>query len=77
VGEIDAAMADVSATLLARAGQTQLHACDGRVLNELLVQPPSAAAPAADSSETLPAANSSRLGEARVAARLRRLGYIE
>jgi predicted AlkP superfamily phosphohydrolase/phosphomutase len=78
VGEIDAAMADVSATLLARAGQSQLHACDGRVLDELLVLPPSAAAaPAADSSETLPAANSSRLGEARVAARLRRLGYIE
>ena len=77
-GEIDAAMADVSATLLERAGQAGLHACDGRVLRELLIQPPSVvASPAAQSGETIPAADSSRLGEARVAARLRRLGYIE
>jgi hypothetical protein len=71
-------MADVSATLLARAGQSQLHACDGRVLRELLIQAPEApAAAAASSGEAMPAADSSRLGEARVAARLRRLGYIE
>jgi predicted AlkP superfamily phosphohydrolase/phosphomutase len=79
-GEIDAAMADVSATLLARMQLSHLHACDGRSLDEILTdgsratvpQPTAAAAPAQRTDATTGAA-----AEARVEARLRRLGYIE
>ncbi|HKU41766.1 MAG TPA: alkaline phosphatase family protein [Polyangiales bacterium] len=78
-GEIDAAMADVSATLLARARLSGLHASDGRVLSELLREPVAqSTAPAAISGEPVaPAEPLAAAGEARVAARLRRLGYIE
>lgn len=82
-GEIAAAMADVSATLLARLGRSDLHRCDGAVLEAVLRgsgRTPNAD-PAAPSSHVdlrtdfaTPAASSD---EARVEARLRRLGYIE
>jgi len=81
VGEIDAAMADVSATLLARMQLSHLHACDGRSLDEILTdgsratvpQPQAAIAAPAQRTEPTPGA----VAEARVEERLRRLGYIE
>jgi predicted AlkP superfamily phosphohydrolase/phosphomutase len=89
VGPIDAAMADVSATVLARMGMSQLHRCDGRVLTEMLVagesghaldpEKNSTALPVRNAPQTdAPRTNAdSGLAEARVEARLRRLGYIE
>jgi predicted AlkP superfamily phosphohydrolase/phosphomutase len=85
VGEIDAAMADVSATLLARLGRSNVHACDGRVLHELLRAPasdeartdsPNLPQPSAAALET-PSSAPNTGAETRVEARLRRLGYIE
>jgi hypothetical protein len=83
VGEIDAAMADVSATLLARLELSQLHRCDGRALDEMLraehavtvPQPSAAGDPVHDSTHSTHSADPA--AEARVEARLRRLGYIE
>jgi predicted AlkP superfamily phosphohydrolase/phosphomutase len=77
-GEIDAAIADVAATLLARIEQHGAHEdLDGRVLSDVLLpgagshsasaSPPSAAKP----TQVTPSQ------QARVAERLRRLGYIE
>jgi predicted AlkP superfamily phosphohydrolase/phosphomutase len=81
VGEIDAAMADVSATLLARMSLSHLHPCDGRALEEALRGSRGAASsqPTAAAPETPPTADltSGAAAEARVEARLRRLGYIE
>lgn len=81
VGEIDAAMADVSATLLARLELSELHRCDGRALDELLRSPRAANSPprtaAADPAHDSTDLSSGAAAEARVEARLRRLGYIE
>jgi predicted AlkP superfamily phosphohydrolase/phosphomutase len=76
-GEVDAAMADVPATILARLGRSELHRCDGRALAEIL-QPGVALQPTAASS-VAPAASSPAAvrGSAIVEERLRRLGYIE
>jgi predicted AlkP superfamily phosphohydrolase/phosphomutase len=81
VGEIDAAMADVSATLLARLEQSQLHRCDGRILDKLLRSPAALSHPqpmaAADMPPDSTDLSTGAAAEARVEARLRRLGYIE
>lgn len=79
VGEIDAAMADVSATLVARMGRALPEAFEGRVLTEMLKD---GAAVARGEAAARPTATDARreLGssqQARVEARLRRLGYLE
>jgi predicted AlkP superfamily phosphohydrolase/phosphomutase len=79
VGEIDAAIADVSATLLSRMSVSLSLDLDGRVLEEILHAADRSAAVHAQGSP-LPAAASSaptRSATARVEERLRRLGYIE
>jgi predicted AlkP superfamily phosphohydrolase/phosphomutase len=77
-GEVDAAMAEVSATLLARMGRSDLHRCDGAALAAILrdfhAPRPTAAGPSFVEHSAGPVAGGD---EARVEARLRRLGYIE
>lgn len=79
-GEVRAAMADVSATLLARMNRSELHRCDGEALASVLRGTRSAASEHADAAE-VPSPNLANpvagSDEARVEARLRRLGYIE
>jgi predicted AlkP superfamily phosphohydrolase/phosphomutase len=81
VGEIDAAMADVSATLLARMQLSHLHACDGRALDEILTDGSRATVPQPLAAIAAPAQRTElttgAVAEARVEERLRRLGYIE
>jgi hypothetical protein len=78
-GEIDAAMADVSATLLARMQVHAPHALDGRVLREAL-RPNTLATlhvPRSPHSLQQPAGPLLPEHTARIEERLRRLGYIE
>lgn len=72
VGEVDAAMADATATLLARLDVAVPEDADGRVLWELLEGD-------GDTPQPLPSAPVRRGAgdEARVEARLRALGYID
>ena len=80
VGEIDAAIGDVSATFLARM-QLQLGAAhsalDGRVLDELLVHPRGARTLAVPFTTAHEPASVPPDRNGRVEARLRRLGYID
>ena len=84
VGQIEARMADVTATLLARMGAPQSTQHGGRVLHEALRSSPKANA-GGDSPEltaarpAAPVAYAAVSGKqsARVEQRLRRLGYIE
>jgi predicted AlkP superfamily phosphohydrolase/phosphomutase len=80
IGAIDAAIADVSATLLARMAVPGPSDLDGRVLHELLratPQPLAAASPTPPSAPDVTPPTSTTPNAARVEARLRRLGYIE
>jgi predicted AlkP superfamily phosphohydrolase/phosphomutase len=92
IGAIDAAIADVSATLLARMHVGGPGDLDGRVLSEILrtgapltaanraapnTAPESAARPTAADTPLPPSATSDTTNAGRVEARLRRLGYIE
>jgi predicted AlkP superfamily phosphohydrolase/phosphomutase len=85
-GEIDAAMADVSATLLARMTVPAPANLAGRVLGEIMRLPEAAAETVARSTAAKGMARAdagsalaavSGANSARVEARLRRLGYIE
>jgi predicted AlkP superfamily phosphohydrolase/phosphomutase len=77
-GEIDAAIADVAATLLARVGadHTMLDDLDGRVLHHV-VRAASASPVHAPPPTAAMAARMTDAQTARVEERLRRLGYIE
>ena len=75
LGEIDAAMADVTATLLARMRVQAPADLDGRVLQALLVAHEHADSTALPASPAR--APERQLDSARVEERLRRLGYIE
>jgi predicted AlkP superfamily phosphohydrolase/phosphomutase len=78
LGQIDAAIADVSATLLARMNVQGPADLDGRILYEAL-QPSATPLSAAHNATPLtPARNvTAAIGSERVEERLRRLGYIE
>ncbi len=77
VGEVDARIADATATLLSRMDVAVPPEAAGRVLWEVLAEPSSAATEA----RPLPDADRTRVDtrhdEARVEARLRALGYVE
>jgi predicted AlkP superfamily phosphohydrolase/phosphomutase len=78
VGEIDAAMADVTATLLARMGGAQVPHADGRVLDEALLKQTATVATTVQAPLPAPTPPSLRGAQsARVEERLRRLGYVE
>lgn len=76
VGDLDAAMADVSATMLARMQLTASAPLDGRVLWEALA-PASELQPLPGAAASAPPVPPSAADDARVEERLRRLGYIE
>jgi predicted AlkP superfamily phosphohydrolase/phosphomutase len=79
-GEIDAGIADVAATLLARLNlglDDMLASLDGRVLREVLSLPCDAPQTVLPAAATPAATRMTQSQSARVEERLRRLGYIE
>lgn len=73
MGELDARIADATATLLARMGLTAPEHASGRVLDEILVRPDDARVALPDA----PVAKTSLNDLARTEARLRALGYVD
>jgi len=81
-GEVDAAMADVTATLIARMGRRGLHAWDGRVLEDVVGGMRDSVIPPPPAAGVEPLHEAEREGDSAeaqslVEERLRRLGYIE